>query len=145
MRIKTCTKCGKEKTINNFTESKSTKDRLRNWCKGCFSLYDKERYETAPRPYNKGKALVRYWPGSTSEQAFDNYSNLLELQGGLCAICGKAESAKDKFNKIKTLNVDHNHITGEVRGLLCEKCNKGLGFFDDDIVKLNVVIAYLKR
>lgn len=56
-----------------------------------------------------------------------------ERQGHKCAICG--DEAK--------LNVDHDHGTGAIRGLLCSPCNRGLGFFRDSPIRLQVAIAYL--
>lgn len=51
----------------------------------------------------------------------EKYAELLEAQKGLCAICGKA----------KRLVVDHDHKTGEIRGLLCRICNGFLGLFEN--------------
>lgn len=62
---------------------------------------------------------------------------LYEQQGGCCAICGK-----DLNHKYDT---DHCHTTGRVRGLLCKNCNRGLGFFDDDVERFKTVIRYLQR
>src|SRR5712691_2142373 len=57
----------------------------------------------------------------------DDYEALLARQGGVCAICGnKPERPK------RRLCIDHCHLTNEVRSLLCNKCNVGLGMFDDD-------------
>ncbi|GAG89702.1 unnamed protein product [marine sediment metagenome] len=50
-----------------------------------------------------------------------------ENQNEKCAICGKF------FTTPSDANIDHNHETGEVRGLLCQQCNSGLGFFKDDV------------
>jgi hypothetical protein len=62
--------------------------------------------------------LNRY--GLTTE----DYETLLERQKGLCCICEKS------FHK--NLYVDHNHLTGKVRGLLCARCNTGVGFYEKD-------------
>ena len=66
-----------------------------------------------------------------------DYDALLALQGGVCAICGKKSKRR--------LVVDHCHSRHRVRGLLCHKCNLGLGMFDDDIDRLRAAIAYLER
>ena len=60
---------------------------------------------------------------------------LFTAQGGICAIC--------ITNPIK--HTDHCHYTGTVRGLLCHKCNVGIGLFRDDPALLARAIAYLKR
>lgn len=60
---------------------------------------------------------------------------LVGSQEEKCAICGE---------KVK-LHIDHNHKTGEVRGLLCGNCNRGLGLFKDDTRRLSSAIKYLKK
>ena len=62
-------------------------------------------------------------------------NELLERQGGVCAICGL------QLNE-RTLNVDHAH-KGEVRGILCPACNKGLGLFKDSPAHLTSAAEYL--
>jgi len=68
------------------------------------------------------------------------YNAILQLQGGVCAICGRRPGKR-------RLAVDHDHQTGEVRGLLCASgdygCNKGLGYFDDNVEVLRRAVAYL--
>lgn len=60
-------------------------------------------------------------------------------QDDKCAICG------EKFGKSKNTHIDHCHKTKIVRGILCQSCNLGIGFFKDDIKRLNLAINYLKK
>lgn len=68
----------------------------------------------------------------------DDYQQILEKQGHRCKICGVEASKLPK-----RLHIDHDHITGEVRGLLCHACNLGLGYFRDNTANLWSAIAYL--
>jgi hypothetical protein len=68
--------------------------------------------------------------------SLENYDALLAKQEGACAIC------KKKF--ARSLCVDHCHTTGLIRGLLCNKCNRGMGFFEDDAARIRAAIVYLK-
>lgn len=74
-----------------------------------------------------------------------DYNNMLQRQGGLCALCQKESVGYiDKYTKMgKPLVIDHCHKTGGVRGLLCSRCNYGLGMFKDDVVLLCKAIEYL--
>jgi hypothetical protein len=63
---------------------------------------------------------------------------LLRSQGGRCAICGDALT-------MRTLKVDHSHVTGRVRGLLCHGCNTGIGFLREDVAVMEAAIAYVRR
>jgi hypothetical protein len=65
-----------------------------------------------------------------------DYDRMFEEQGGLCAICKNPP-------KIKALNVDHNHETGVIRGLLCGGCNSFLGRVQDDPDKLITAAGYV--
>jgi hypothetical protein len=67
-----------------------------------------------------------------------DYDRMLAAQGGVCAICGRPP-------KTRRLNVDHDHNTGRIRGILCWRCNKGLQFFSDDAKHLRRAAAYVKR
>jgi hypothetical protein len=70
----------------------------------------------------------------------EQYNELFDKQKGKCGICGKHQSELKK-----ALYIDHNHITGKVRGLLCSKCNFGIGNLNDDINMLTQAITYLKN
>lgn len=87
------------------------------------------------RNIQKNCTLKRYY-GITLEE----YDLLLEKQGYKCAICGI-----DKAENVKSFAVDHCHKTGKVRGLLCHKCNIGLGHFDDSSNLLIKAVSYLTK
>lgn len=74
----------------------------------------------------------------------ESYSQLLKEQNGVCKICQSQETATNgRSTKIKDLAIDHDHKTGKVRGLLCSRCNRGLGLFRDDVSVLKSAIDYL--
>lgn len=70
-----------------------------------------------------------------------DYEKMLKKQEGKCAIC--KSSTPSEGRNATYFNVDHDHSTGEVRGLLCTKCNVGLGNFKDNTDYLNNAINYL--
>lgn len=57
-----------------------------------------------------------------------DYESLLEKQDNICAICRQPEDRRSRYGGICRLSVDHDHMTGEVRGLLCHRCNMALGY-----------------
>ncbi len=73
----------------------------------------------------------------------DDYQKMLDKQNNRCAICEKEESSISRFGTPKRLTVDHCHATGRIRGLLCDNCNRGLGFLRDSIHLLRKSIDYL--
>lgn len=75
------------------------------------------------------------------------YNTMLEKQGGVCAICGNAETKTQSRNNnpiknVDPLAVDHDHVTGKVRGLLCWKCNVGVMKLIDDRELLEAAAQY---
>lgn len=74
----------------------------------------------------------------------DQYWKMSESQHGLCSICKKPETQIHK-GKLSNLSIDHDHVTGKIRGLLCSRCNHGLGHFKDDISSLKNAIEYLEK
>lgn len=75
----------------------------------------------------------------------DTYYEKLKNQNYVCAICKRPEFALDHRTGLpRNLAVDHCHETGEIRGLLCTNCNRGLGKFNDNINFLESAINYLK-
>ena len=106
-------------------------------------LLQRKEYRSRPEvkqhstEYNRARTrevtLLKY--NLTKEQ----FDNMFVDQSGLCAICRRPPSDE------KNLSVDHNHETGEVRGLLCTSCNIGVGSLQDSILVLEAAIRYLKE
>jgi hypothetical protein len=104
-------------------------------------LYDtpdraKHRKEISNRRHN-ASILQRNYGISLFE-----FEQMLEAQDNKCALCKEPEQTIRR-GKVQLLSVDHDHITGKVRGLLCMQCNTTLGKVNDDIEFLTRMIAYL--
>lgn len=80
------------------------------------------------------KRLKKYY-NITVEQ----FENMYSSQNGVCKICKRICPSG------RRLSVDHDHDTGKIRGLLCMKCNKGLGSFEDNVENMKIAIEYLKE
>lgn len=121
--FKLCSNCKQSKPLSDFNTDKTKKSGLTTHCKLCRKKFRRKgdlyrKYGISPRQYDK----------------------LFEKQGECCAICGKHQS------KLKTtLNVDHNHETGKIRGLLCVACNRLLGYAQDNQDILREAIQYLEK
>ena len=74
----------------------------------------------------------------------EDYNRMMFQQEGGCWICG-TEPATHKTSPDKLLIVDHDHDDGTVRGLLCQKCNKALGLFNDDLSLVVQAVHYLTK
>ena len=111
-------------------------------CKQC---YDKspERLD-ARRKYRKAHAieLAERHLKHRHKLSIEEYNNKLYEQNGQCAICGSETSGHKNQPR---LLVDHCHRTGKIRGLLCDKCNRGMGQFDDNPELLILAIEYLRH
>lgn len=72
----------------------------------------------------------------------EEYAKMLHSQNYVCGICFKKQVAGKNLNG--TLAVDHDHKTGKIRGLLCQKCNTALGMFNDEIELFNNAIKWIQ-
>jgi hypothetical protein len=88
------------------------------------------------RAAKRRRSQHNYHLKTTYGITIDEYELILEAQGGVCAICGGGTSKKH-------FAVDHNHKTGQVRGLLCARCNSGLAKFMDKLENLLKAYAYM--
>jgi hypothetical protein len=147
MKTKSCTSCKEVKPLAEFSIVKTGKRTGNPFpkCKVCRNKINKERKERDPSIYRRIE-----WPSKLKRLygiTVDQYYSMLESQGGGCAICETKvpSSRKRKYASIEMFFVDHCHTTGKVRGLLCSRCNRGIGFFDDSIDKLNSAVNYLEE
>lgn len=92
----------------------------------------------ARREVNLRYAIRRY--GVT----YDVYVAMLDDQDNRCAICGRTPDPNG-IKAASRLHVDHDHLTGTVRQLLCGRCNQGVGFFGDDPDRLRAAADYIER
>jgi hypothetical protein len=89
---------------------------------------------------------LKYYFGIT----INEYMEMHNRQGGVCKICGQPETKKQRRGKSQkvtadSLHVDHDHKSGKIRGLLCNRCNHLLGEAEDSIQILASAIKYLEE
>jgi hypothetical protein len=105
--------------------------------------------------YEAGSTASKRWRKRNPEWQFgyrlrvygmtiEDYNKLLAEQQGVCAICQRPETQLDRARKPRRLTVDHDHVHNKVRGLLCNRCNAGLGFLEDDPVRIQAAQDYLE-
>jgi hypothetical protein len=152
--VKRCTKCGEIKEETEFYAAKGTKDGLRGDCKACHIARGKAWYaanreqaiacvmrwqQENPdrlREYrlqnrdNRVLQMRKLYLRRTFGMTVEEYSAMLSAQRGSCAICG------DPPEDGKSMHIDHDEYG--VRGILCVRCNHGLGQFKDDPELLHV-------
>ena len=119
--MKKCSKCGILKPLEDFyKDNRHNRGSHRIRCIMCEKVDKKDYYAKRGRKY---KLSTQY---GLSE---NDYQDILEKQGNQCAICGiDADEYKSKTGKY--LAVDHNHVTGGIRGLLCMRDNTNMAFVD---------------
>lgn len=153
-----CRGCEQRKPASQFYKQRG---RLRHLCIVCYADYNKaqrERHKSKRLAYDRARGngwsrtgRVKWNPTEPEKHdkylrrtygiTLQEYDAMLAAQGFVCAIC------EGECNRSTTgrLCVDHDHATGEVRGLLCFQCNVGLGKFKDDPAILARAMVYLKR
>lgn len=142
--MKRCSTCRKELPLEAFNLNRARRDGRHTQCKGCVSSQGKawrsanpER-KRAQRANEKKRTPADYHRYNIKKYGLtpEDYELMEFAQQGLCAICRRACWRK--------LSVDHDHETGEVRGLLCSGCNLGLGNFEDNQQFLADAVKYLQ-
>lgn len=127
---KRCRACEQMVKAEDFYSHRFNADGLQSRCKACCQERAKARTITSRRAYN-----FMHLYGITLEE----YDNMLTVQDNRCAICHTPAAKSTKGRLV----VDHCHDTGIVRGLLCGKCNQGLGSFKDSAARLAAARRYL--
>ena len=123
-----CPRCEQALQVAEFGKNASARNGRTTYCRPCHNLVMREnrlRAHGSTRDYHLKR---RYGITSADVDA------MVEAQGGVCAVC--QERAPE--------HVDHDHLTGQVRGVLCSCCNQGLGNFRDRAQLLRAAVEYLE-
>lgn len=143
--MKQCTKCKLTKPFDDFGRRSKSKDGLKPECRPCTA--DRLRAWRQANP-ERDRENMRRWREANKQLrpahermtkyglAHEDYEFMMADQNERCLICGHV---------MEPPVVDHDHETGNVRGLLCRTCNMGLGSFKDSPVLLEAAIWYLNR
>lgn len=150
VRGKVCPSCKEHKRYSAFQLSRERPDGYQAYCRDCHAVKTKITREKYP---DRVKARRKKYVAENVEKvknknrrvklkneygiSIEDYNIMLENQNSSCAMCGKHQSEIDR-----RLDVDHCHITGKVRGLLCGECNRRLGIYE--MIK-DSAKAYLER
>jgi len=139
-----CNVCGIEKPVIDLVKSARYIGGYMPTCKVCRNAYWKARRENNPQARQqhidavlRSKMLRKHGLTNT------NYARIVEEQGDRCKLCGTTE--KGRSDRFRTWNIDHDHKTGAVRGLLCHRCNIALGYYESLVDEIGVerVAEYL--
>lgn len=152
MTTKVCTRCETEKPLEAFRLIRTNKNGTILHCAQCMECknkYSRERYQSFSSE-KRTEIYQKKVEGTTFEDrkddrlsrrygiSLDDFSRMLEEQNNSCWIC------EIEFPATRSIKVDHCHDSGNVRGLLCHLCNTGLGSFQDQTVRLNRAVEYLR-
>jgi hypothetical protein len=122
---KKCWSCKTVLPLSYFWKNKSKADGFSNECKTCSKAkVNAWKARTGYKPNSRAITLSAY------RLTEERYAELLEAQQGVCALCHKPETVV-KHGKVQSLSVDHDHATGDVRGLLCSRCNTAIAVLDN--------------
>ena len=135
--MKQCTKCGIQKPISEYYKSTKAYDGLQSCCKPCHKTVCKTshvKHKLKRNLYNKKYNIEKNYKIS-----YNSYLTLIKSQNGNCQIC------KNILKIDKNTHLDHCHYTGKIRGVLCGKCNTGIGQFNDSTELLKSALKYLKK
>ena len=125
-----CKECLKEKILLKFY---ARGNGYQPRCKTCF----KKRYQGKKYRIKQHAGHLKRTFGIT----LDKYTELFDLQNGQCAICSTISPGKGR----KNFCVDHNHLTGKIRGLLCYSCNIGISLLQEQLNVLKSAVRYLEN
>lgn len=135
--MKECRKCHEQKPLDGFKPTKQNKDGRSGTCRDCDNAayrewYQRNRYKKLAST-NRYKAIKLGYKGGAMVYPADGD---LPPNNGRCQICDETSD--------RLLHLDHDHETGVIRGWLCQKCNRGLGLFQDSPERLKQALTYLE-
>lgn len=135
---KTCAVCSKTKPLSDFYRDRRRSFGRARECKICKEVETRKRRAERPELFKlkRKRAFLKEKFDMTIEQ----WQQMFESQNGRCGICRRAQTEYKR-----SFAVDHDHASGKIRALLCDKCNTGLGQFRDSIKILEAATEYLKK
>lgn len=136
--MKICNSCHQNKPYSEFWNYKRSPDGKMYRCIPCEKKYIKQ-FRPSQRASQRRLALQNKY-----NLTLDDYEELLAKQDSRCAVCRNHETEITPSGDSLSLAVDHNHHTGQVRGLLCGRCNKAIGLANDSREVLLAMVEYLK-
>lgn len=135
--MKTCRTCATTKPLSEFVKDPRWPNTYKVDCRICYNKRRRDNYNPQTRR-NEG---LKHLYNITEDDVHLMYGS----QKSSCAICQKPISLISGKTKKGKAHVDHCHLTGKVRGLLCTKCNTLLGMAEDSVKILKNAINYLER
>lgn len=141
MKVKNCAQCKKTRLIKFFYKAKDTRTGFTRCCKECDLKRLKESHKANPSNQRIRDYKKRFGDTFTLPM----FKQMEKEQNNLCAICFREERAHHQSGTLKKLAVDHDHMTGKIRGLLCSACNTAIGKLRDNVEVLKSAINYLEK
>lgn len=142
-----CTKCKIDKECEMFRKRKTLKSGYHSWCKDCESIANRNKYISRPRKISEVKdpAIIKLNSLKRMLQyrysiSYETYIAMYEEQNKLCKLC----QTKNTLGGRRGLQIDHCHVSGRIRGLICPRCNRGMQFIDK-IKKISIISDYLSE
>ena len=132
MDSKVCSKCKVDKALDQFAKRYDRPIGVRPWCRECQRKIDAEKRKTDA---GKKKYRTQLWKQSGIDITYEEYKEKYEALAGCCEICNE---------QYPSLCVDHNHDTGEIRGLLCTSCNLAIEHLKESVENMNNAITYIE-
>lgn len=142
---KICRRCLVKKPIDQFSVSKQgvRGPIYRTDCKACCA--ERARAWGKSNPERHARTVFAYNLKTIYGMTIEEYEKMLFDQDGKCAICREPEKMRKSPNSTPfRMSVDHCHSGGQIRGLLCNRCNRALGLLGDDVNILRAAISYLE-
>lgn len=132
----------KPRTPEQRLKSNAAMRSLRKWRSENDPAWEENRVRTWRRFKETKPDYHRdYWLRGKYGITLEERDEMFESQNGMCPIC--KDPMLKRGTEGKSAVIDHDHITGAVRGLICNTCNKGIGYFRDDKVLLAAALEYL--
>lgn len=154
---KRCSKCLRDLPTDRFYPDRRMRGGIDSWCNEC---HGKSTSAWRARNRERVRQVTKRWRDANPDKARDmsrrtylkatygmsaaQYDAMVAGQGGVCSACLLPPSGRGPKGRPPRLHIDHDHVTGRVRGLLCGKCNQALGLLRDSGAVAARLAAYVE-